>query len=86
MAEEADLKSVQCGFESHHPHFRKGNIMPEKRIRPKVFNSRKTDIKDKKLSTCSECRRGIFEGQETEWTGKGLIHTECSNDENKDAA
>lgn len=39
---------------------------------------------DNRVTTCSECRRGIFQDQERVWSSTGLVHAGC--DETKNTA
>lgn len=50
------------------------------------FNRVTPAFVDKMITVCKECLKGIFEGQEHEWTNRGFIHTKCGVNENKDAA
>lgn len=38
---------------------------------------KKLPLVDKLITHCSECRRGVFEGQNWIWTVKGIVHKEC---------
>lgn len=41
--------------------------------------SNKASVADKRETTCSDCKFGIFVGQERKWTSSGLVHPDCSN-------
>ena len=44
----------------------------------KVVLKKRDKIVDKRVSVCTDCRAGIFKGQEYYWAkGKGLVHTHC---------
>jgi hypothetical protein len=42
----------------------------------------KEDLKDKRISVCVPCKRGIFTHQPKKWTKEGWIHTGCDPNEN----
>jgi hypothetical protein len=35
-------------------------------------------LKDQRVTVCTDCRKGIFEGTERVWTNRGLVHKECN--------
>ncbi len=49
----------------------------ERNNAPRLSNRKETP--DKRISVCTDCRYGIFVGQNTKWTGRGLVHTHCEN-------
>ncbi len=53
-----------------------------------VFNTRNEATRDKRISTCALCRRGIFEGRDNYiYTNTGYSHVGCLEaDETTNAA
>lgn len=55
---------------------------------PRVWNTsndskRKRGTEDHRISVCTDCRHGIFEGHEYMWTNRGLVHTTCNEEKVK---
>lgn len=53
---------------------------------PRVWNrstvpKKDSGKEDRRMSVCTDCRYGIFEGHDYLWTNRGLVHTIC-NEEN----
>jgi hypothetical protein len=47
-------------------------------VRKSTFNSKKIPS-DLRISVCTDCKYGIFRGQEFNWTSRGLVHTLCKH-------
>lgn len=41
------------------------------------FNPSISQVGDSRLTTCSNCKYGIFKGTEYKWTSIGLVHEHC---------
>lgn len=35
--------------------------------------------KDQRRSNCTDCKKGIFTDHVSEWTSRGLIHSDCDD-------
>lgn len=47
------------------------------RVKWNKRRNKKNDLKDNRLSVCSECGWGIFKDQDYTWTSEGFKHTAC---------
>lgn len=43
------------------------------------LKSKKTEHKDLRITTCTDCKYGIFACHKRIWTGRGLVHDYCEN-------
>jgi hypothetical protein len=69
MAEARDLKSLCCGFESHHPHVRTTNDQ---------YGHKGGD---QLVTHCTRCRYGVFIQHKWTWTRiDGIVHNTCLYD------
>lgn len=54
--------------------------MSTETTRASKFNSsRKNTIVDQRVSTCTDCEKGIFTYHEYLWTSRGLVHKPCND-------
>lgn len=56
---------------------KRGAAVAYRLTKPQLAMKKKDHIQDKKLSVCTDCRYGIFQGQEYVWTNRGMVHKGC---------
>ena len=56
------------------------------RVSPNLSNTgkHKHSSADQRVSTCTDCKYGIFTFHEYVWTSRGLVHTKCNDKERQD--
>lgn len=48
-----------------------------------TYVRRDSTVQDTRLTTCTDCRYGIFKHHDFVWTRRGLVHTKCAEGSNE---
>lgn len=49
------------------------------------LETKKSTVIDKRISNCTNCKKGIFPHHTYKWTSNGFVHTECLDERELDA-